>query len=337
MKETETPNNLTVKPAQNIIQSFYITTARYDFDITEKRVLTGIITALQHLLEGKKLKGLYKLEPNLFDKGITFPTSLVIGEGTHYRQLHQALKKLQGKQLTYEDNKIWISIPLIGKTLHNKQEGTLTINLYNEMVELFMNFTKGYSKYIAEVSLSLSSVASAKLYELISNQRNPITYDIEHLKKILGAEKTYSRTCNFMQRVITQAQKELRDKANWSFNYTTKTEGRQRKITHITLIPIHHTDREPEEVQRAEARRKTYLSGFVPEYEVRQMLRRFGFTPREIKNNATTVNTFCQLPNIDHKKRIAEIWQHAAFADNPKGYVIRALANEIENFKNSLG
>lgn len=335
-KETDNPSNLPAKQARNVIQSFYITTARYDFDITEKRILTAIITALQHLLEGKKLKGLYKLEPSLFDKAITFPTSLIVGtdfNNCNYKQVHQALKKLQSKQLTYEDEKVWVSIPLMGKTTHNKQEGTLTINLYNEIIDLFLNFTKGYSKYIAEVSLSLSSVHSARLYELISNQQNPITYDIEHLKKILGVEKTYPLNGNFLQRVIRPAQKELQAKANWSFDYTTKTQGRQRKITHLTLIPIHHIDREPEEVQSAERERKLSILWYL-DSQTKTFLRNVcNFTPREIKNNLKTLEAYLNQHQGRTITNLQRIWKNAQRADNPKGYLIASLQNSLKRAK----
>lgn len=322
--------NLPARHARNVIQSFYITTARYDFSIHEKRVLTGIITALQHLLEGKKLKGAYKLEPALFDQSITFPTSLIIGEDTHYRELHKALSNLQKKQLQYEDEKTWTSIPLIGRVTHHKQDGTITLTLFNEIVELFLNFTKGYSKYIAEVSLSLSSVSSAKLYELISNQERPITYEIEHLKTIMGVEKTYPMTGNFLQRVIKQAQKELNEKANWSFTYTTTKQGRAGKITHITLTPVRYIEREPEEVQDAERERQLSIFWYL-DNQTKTILRQVcNFTSREIKNNMQIFDAYMKLHGARTVPNIQRIWKNAQKADNPKGYLIQSLKNSIK-------
>lgn len=323
-----TNNNI---PERLILQSFYLTSARYDFDIMEKRLLTCIINGLQHLLEGKKLKGVYTIENSLFDKKISFPTSLLVGKDNNHRHLYQSIERLQSKKLKYEDKNRWISIPIVGKVEHDKRKGILSIFLYNEIVDLFLNFTKGYSSYIFSTSLSLTSVSSARIYELISNQPRPITYEIEHLKTILGVEETYSRTCNFMQRVIKRAKEELDQKSNWSFDYTTRKVGRAGKIVSITLKPIHYIEREPEEVQHAERERRLSLLWHLDNQTKLYLRKVCNFTTREIKNNMQTLETYLQKHGARTIPNFEKIWRNAQNADNPKGYFIASLQNGIKN------
>lgn len=49
---------------KELIQSYVVTTAKYDFSIYEKRILYRIIELIQGQIEGKKLTG--KIEPRLF-------------------------------------------------------------------------------------------------------------------------------------------------------------------------------------------------------------------------------------------------------------------------------
>ena len=49
---------------KDIIQSYIMTTAKYDFSADEKRILLRLVETWQHLLEGKELNG--KIERDLF-------------------------------------------------------------------------------------------------------------------------------------------------------------------------------------------------------------------------------------------------------------------------------
>ena len=49
---------------KEIIQSYILTTAKYDFSVYEKRILYRIIELNQYLIEGKKLNEKYILDSN---------------------------------------------------------------------------------------------------------------------------------------------------------------------------------------------------------------------------------------------------------------------------------
>lgn len=50
------------KTNKDLIQSYILTTAEYDFSVQEKRILYRIVELNQHLIEGKKLNKSYNIE-----------------------------------------------------------------------------------------------------------------------------------------------------------------------------------------------------------------------------------------------------------------------------------
>ncbi len=52
---------------KEILQSYILTTAKYDYSVYEKRILYKIIEQLQFLIEGKELNQNYSLKEFLHD------------------------------------------------------------------------------------------------------------------------------------------------------------------------------------------------------------------------------------------------------------------------------
>ena len=57
--------SITIKNKE-VLQSYILTTAKYDFSVYEKRILYRIIELNQNLLEGKKLNDRYQVNNTLF-------------------------------------------------------------------------------------------------------------------------------------------------------------------------------------------------------------------------------------------------------------------------------
>ena len=312
---------------REVIQSFLITTSRYKFSIYEKRILSKIITELQPLIEGVHLHR--KVEKTLFgDLKVELPLTYLTDGDTNRLPYQQALKALAQKGIEYENEKVWTFCNIIQSPKIIKNKGIVTFTICEDMADLFLNFTKGYSKYILSISLGLKNYSSARMYEFISNQPRPIKYPIDKLKKMLGVADTYPRTSNFIQRVILPAKKELDEKANWSFNFQPIAVG--NKYTHILFTPINYKKREPEEITKADAIRKNNLSWYI-EKDIRYFLQNTcNFTPREIKNNLTTIQKFIYIFADTSLDKIMEIWSRCQDKNKPKGYLVGVMKLETE-------
>jgi plasmid replication initiation protein len=211
------------------------------------------------------------------------------------------------------------------------KRGKVEFYLGKKLVDVFLNFNKCFSKYQLDISLSFKSVYSMRMYELISNQNRKLTFRISKLKKMWDiTEKAYERNYNFIQRIIETAKKELDEKSNWSFTYIPIKKGRSFEL--IEFTPVHFPERETEEIARAEAVRQVNLSFFVSKEVKKYLTNTCEFTPREIKNNADTIKSFCTKFQGEAIEILAEIWGRARGAKNPKGYLIGTLKSEIENY-----
>lgn len=318
------------KENREVIQSYIITAAKYNFTVDEKRVLSHLIEMMQPLIEGKQLVG--KVEQDLwgtyhFDLPISF---FVEDEKIKYERIKDAIRSLNEKKFEYEDENGWGIIRLIEMPYLDKR-GKVEFYLSRKLVDVFLDFNKGFSKYMLDVSLSFKSVYSMRLYELIANQTKPITFRISKLKEIWDiTEKSYERNFNFIQRIIEPAQRELDEKSNWSFRYKPIKRGRSFEL--IEFSPIHYTERETEEVTKAEVIRQVNLSRLFDRRVRDYLIMTCGFSARELKNNEETIKTFTHKFQDEARERVTEIWGRARMAANPKGYLIRTLQLEIENY-----
>ena len=313
-----------------IIQSFFITSARYNFTAGEKRVLTQLINLMQPLLQGKVLKG--RIMQDLFnDYTIEMPISNFLEDknSKNHTQIWQAFDQLNEKVIYHSDS-VYLNkkIRLVESPAHLRN-GVIRFRLAEELVKMFLDFSKGYSKYELETSLQLKSIYSMRLYELISNQPAPLTYKIQTLKEMWGADlPAYKLTHNFIKRVIEPAKKELYEKANWSFEYSPIKEG--KKFTKITFIPV-NVERDintPQELILVNAFLGNILGYIKNTCEA---------TEKQCKSHKKNIERFALYFKGEALGKIESIWQNAIIAqeengEDPYRYLfgtIKKLVNEF--------
>ena len=313
----------------DIIQSYILTTARYDFSVYEKRILYRIVEMTQDLLQGKKLNQKYSIEKDLFDMyNIEMPISAFLTDETdkHYSRTKMALISMSRKIFQYEDEREWRAIPLVILPKIRKYESTVQFRIHEDMYNAILDFSKGFKKYELNTVFKFESVYAMRLYELLSNQRTPLIYSIKELKLMFGVEKKYKLTADFIRRVIEPARKELTEKSPYSFEYKPLKTG--RAITSIKFYPYHIPANADEE---AETRRlkKLVSVGWIIERNVRQYLKdQYGFSNPEIKNNIDLFEK-AQKEMPDLLMFLSEVKAKANRANNPKGYLINALRKRM--------
>jgi len=62
----------------DIIQSYILTTAKYDFSVYEKRILYRIVQTIQKHIDGIKLNEHFKIQEELFGAEFTMPISALL-------------------------------------------------------------------------------------------------------------------------------------------------------------------------------------------------------------------------------------------------------------------
>ena len=112
---------------KELLQSYVLTTAKYDFSVYEKRILYRIVEIQQELLEGKKLNERYFLAANHHqDVTYTLPISLFLKEDdrNNHKEVKKAFRSLQTKIIEYQDEDTWASLSIIANPESKKTTTT---------------------------------------------------------------------------------------------------------------------------------------------------------------------------------------------------------------------
>lgn len=317
---------------KEILQSYILTTAKYDYSVYEKRILYRMLEIFQQLTKGAKLNEKIFIQTDLYDvKIFTIPLAqfLVNEEDRNHAFLKKALISLSKKTFEYEDDKVWEQISIISEPVIKKYDKSVRFRINPRVVEAFLDFSKGFRKYELKIAMEFESIYSMRFYELFSNQKTPINYSIENLKNILKIEGKYKLTADFIRRIIEPTKKELDNCSPYTFNFETIKEG--KKITGIRFIPIYQPQFEDEEIKKQrlnkEMSNRWYISKNIEDY----LIHNFEFTKKELNNN---LNLFEALYNKISEDELLDflvsLRENSIYADNQKAFIIGALKKKNE-------
>ena len=317
---------------KDLIQSYIMTTAKYDYSADEKRILIRLVETWQKLLEGEKLNG--KIEKTLFgDYVLEFPISHFLPNGSkNYERIKKAFSALNEKKFEYEDDELWEIIRIVEKPKIRKRE-KISFELNPKIVDCFLNYTKGYRKFELETSFSFSSVYAMRFYELLSGQKEPLIYTIKTLKEMFQVQSKYKLAADFIRYVIEPAKKELDEKSPYSFEYAINKKG--KSFHSITFYPVAIPKNRDEQVEEKELQKQVNLSWYMDKAEREYLHQKVGFSDKQIRNN---FNTF-----VDAKKLLPDFMFEVSILagkmrgkKNPQGWFINALKGKINDIQNRV-
>jgi plasmid replication initiation protein len=295
-----------------------------------KRILTHIVNANQNYIQGQKVGGaILNIEEDLFkDREYTLDAKELL-QGEHdknYQRIYDAFDYLQGKFITYEDSEIRFRVPFVTAVYAKKRNGTIRFRMSELIYKAFADYTKGFRKYELQISLSLTSVYSIRLYELISGQQYPLTYTITGLKEMFQVQDKYKNVNDFIRFVIEPAKKELDEKSPYSFEYSINKKS--RAFHSITFHPVHQPKYRDEDLETKDLQKKTALSWILDRNTKDYLTNGFSFTTAEIKQNIALFDEANKT--FDLIAFMSKVKPKANRANNPKGYLINAIKLELK-------
>lgn len=322
---------------KEILQSYIITAAKYDFSIYEKRILYRQIEIEQELLSGQQLRPGVTIETNLWkDKKFTIPIKLLLNgeEDKNHARIRKAFKDLMSKIIEYETSDAFGAFPLIQRFDLDKRSEFVTWQVPNEIVEVIVNFAKGFRKYELKIAMEFESVYAMRFYELLSGQKSPLTYTIEQLKDMFKIQGKYKQINDFLRFVIEPAKRELDEKSPYSFEYKINKSG--RKYHSITFIPKFQPQHQDEDLERQRLQQKVSLRYALTKQEINYLRENFAFTDPEIQKNMDTFRAVLKATDLlnEVSRIVAKMNEYARKGNpisNPKGYLINALKKNIKD------
>ena len=314
--------------SRQVVQSYIVTTAMYDFNVYEKRVLYNLVRLAQSQIEGVRLSdNLYKIEHALTDAiRIELPLSdfLIDKDDKNHYRVKNALKSLHQKTFTYNDDGSWEYFSIIANPKIRLRSSKVSFIVDSRVWDVLLDFSKGFSRYNLEIAFRLESVYSMRFYEMLSSQKEPITYSIEALRKEFRLENKYSLTKDFIRRVVLSAKTELDEKSPVSFTFTPLKTG--KRITQIIFFPVKQENKRPQNDLFKETIRKYGYSGHLSKDETR-FLKDIGFTDNGIKNNLPLLLE-CHK-HLDLIYELALIKGKSREKKNPCGWCIKTLQAKL--------
>jgi hypothetical protein len=314
---------------KDILQSYILTTAKYDYSVYEKRILYRLVEIAQSEIEGLKFSNdCRKVEHDLFGLvSITLPISSILANENdkNYKKAKDALISLSQKYIIYEDSEVWEKINIVVLPRIEKRKSTFTFTISPRIWDCILNFSKGYRKFELKTAMQFESVYAMRFYELVSGQESPITYNIDTLKDLFQISGKYKKINDFIKRVIEPAKTELDKCSPYTFNYNMNKTG--RTFTSVTLFPKYQAKYRDEDLETHTLQKQISLSWDLPKDVVDYLKHNFGFTTDGIKNN---IDLF-KLVNdkIDLIQFLANIKGKARDSNNPQGYIVGAIRKQI--------
>lgn len=319
---------------KDVIQSYIVTSARYDFDVYEKRILYRLVDLCQAQLQGQKLDHRFSINPDLWgNRDVKVPISALLkDEQDHnHSRIKNALTRLNEKKFEYEDDKIWKPIRLIEMPVINKYDEFVEFKIHPEIYQAILDFSKGFRKFELVTAMSFESTYAMRFYELFSEKKSPITYSIEKLKIMFKIEGKYKQVNDFFKRVVEPAKKELDKSSPYSFEYSPVKEG--RKITAIKFYPVFIPENRDVEVEEQHLKKQVSPSWDLDAMVINYLKQNYYFDTKEIRHNLELFKYAQereQTGEFDLMLFLSQMKRKCSDKARPKGYLINALKKELK-------
>lgn len=316
---------------KDLIQSYIITSAKYDYSVYEKRILYRLIELFQALTKGQKLNEKVIVTKDLFNVSVvTMPIAMFLNgedDKNHFR-IKKAIESLENKKFTYEDNKTWEIIRILSEPIIDKYKEFVTFRINSKIVDAFLDFSKGFSKYELATAMEFESVYAMRFYELLSGQTKPIIYTIENLKIMFQIQDKYTRVNDFFRKVIDPAKKELDKSSPYSFEFTPIKTG--RKITSIKFYPAYQPNNRDMRIEAKKLQKNTSIRWDLDIMTINYLKENYVFSDTEIQNNRDLFVNAQNSGKLDLMYFLSEQKRNAETKKNPKGWIINAIKKQLD-------
>lgn len=324
-----------------VIQSYILTTARYDFNVYEKRIMYKLIQIAQADLQGKKLDKSYIKGETLWGaKLITLHYTDLLNDGAkNHARLKNGLLNLLKKVIEY-DNPITGQLrmfTMVEDVKMDKRQSILNFRVNPVLWEVILAIgAKGWRKYELETAMDFESVYAMRFYELISNTKEGYIqqFTIEKIKEMFKLVGKYKQINDFVRRVVEPAKKELDLKSPYSFNYKLIKAKGSRKYTSIMIITVPIPQNQNPEIEEKAMQMKSSSTWVVGKETKDYLIRNYAFEEKGIRSNIELFESANKA--FDLQKFLSENIRTANSGEikNKTGWIIGAIRKHLSSINN---
>lgn len=230
-----------------LIQDNRITSARYELNLMEKRILYILIKEIRNKYIATK-----QGNTTLFDDLIIQTTSNQLLKDLREKnpkRVKAAFKSLRLKSFEWqneypEDHKLheWFEVGFINYGQWN-HGGAIEFQVSKIILPFFVELTQRFTEYSLVVAMSLKSKWSQRFYEICCQWKNAggRTMDIKELRHLFQLENKYKEYASLKKRVLDVAKKELKElylkgESDVYFEYSELKNGRSVEAIRLKII-----------------------------------------------------------------------------------------------------
>jgi plasmid replication initiation protein len=224
-----------------IIQPNIITSARYNYSVTEKRVIYHIIKTVQDKMKSGISETLFG------DMLLSIPMEALV-KHDNYRRVKDNLLSLRRKSFaittdidpTGKGEDGFLIIGFINFAEYDSKTGKVEFEVSRKMVPYLLELAKGFTSYTLGVALSLKSEYSQRMYEFCSRFKDTGVWNIniEELRKTLVLEDKYKLYSDFKRKILDRPQKEIKalsDKGDCDLYFVYEEKKTGKRITDLSF------------------------------------------------------------------------------------------------------
>ena len=200
-------------------------TSNYDLSLEEQRIILTLASTVQPTDEDFKPYNFSIKE---------FTELLGVEDKRKYSKIPKITKELMQKVLEIKQGDDILQVAWLSSAHYRKGSGTIELEFSPKLKPFMLGLNDFYTSYRLKNVLAFKGKYSIRMFEILkSNEFKKVAeIKVDELKKILKADKgSYLIYQNFKNRIILQAQKELKEKTDISFEFEEIKTG--RKVTSL--------------------------------------------------------------------------------------------------------
>lgn len=339
----------TVLEANEIKQSNYITTARYDYSPTEKRILYRVVEkAWEYRLANAEYFKSHDGEL-VVKKHVEFTMPITAfmteeqyqdGSGKYYQDVVGAFKSLVDKRISFIGKDEFSFGGILNFADKNKGEGTITFMVHKFVWQSALNFTRGFTKLDLEIAMQFKCAYTMRFFELIKEwqDRGTFTLSVQELREMFGCQDKYPLMNDFKRYVIDKANKELDDNSYLSFDYYSNKVGREIRSFTFTIKEVRkNLSATKEQQQLIENNPEAALPWDIRTW----IINKLGIEKKQLYSNMNTFYELYRLFPNDTIREMEETFQYIINVQGKRpqtnvGLFITNLKAKIKNEKERL-
>ena len=272
-----------------VTKSNRLITCNYDLSVLEQKIILTLASMVQPQdTEFKEYE--FKIKD--------FINLLGLKGQSKYTELPKITRELKKKVFDIKEGTDTIQVSWLGGVRYKHKEGILILQLEKNLKPYMLELNTLYTSYKLQNILNLKSKYSIRLYEILKSNlfKGQITIELEELKNMTGAkEKAYSIYNNVKSKVLMQAQKELQEKTDISFEFEEIKTG--RKVTSLKFHIKANKSKEDKTIAPLVSMAKNEVSATIEELKEENPIKKImaimydsNITPLEAKKISDTAN-----------------------------------------------